>query len=147
MIVTRLPVDESEPRRRMVRVTEETRQVKQSGQARGTEALEEISDWTAPGLLAGFSRLAASRRAYNMVVTNVPGPPVPVFMSGARLLESYPLVPLFTNQALGIALFSYDGGLHWGFNADWDAVPDLHDLAMGLDEEFERLLKLAAREG
>ena len=54
----------------------------------------------------------------------------------------YPLVPLFTNQALGVALFSYDGGLFWGFNADWDAVPDLHDFVELVQTEFETLRKL-----
>ncbi len=142
MIVAHLPVDEADPRRRMQRVVEETKHLKQSGQAQGTEALEAVSDWTATGLLAGFSKLGATRRAYNMVVTNVPGPPVPIFMEGARLLESYPLVPLFTNQALGIALFSYDGGLYWGFNADWDAVPDLHDFVQAVEHEFETLRKI-----
>ena len=112
------------------------------GQAEGTEAFEELSDWTAPGLLAAFSRLAASRRAYNLVVTNVPGPPFPVFMDGARLLQAYPLVPLFTHQALGIALLSYDGGLYWGFNSCWDAMPDLHEMVLAVEREFETLRKL-----
>jgi hypothetical protein len=48
----------------------------------------------------------------------------------------YPLVPLFSNQALGVALFSYDGWLYWGFNADWDAVPDLHDLVDAVEREL-----------
>ncbi len=142
MIVTRLPVDEPDPRKRLERVTEETRARKESGQARGNEALEELSDWTSPALLANFTRMAASRRAYNLVVTNVPGPPMPVYMNGARLLETYPLVPLFTNQALGIALLSYDGGLYWGFNADWDALPRLHDLVQAVEREYETLRKL-----
>ena len=54
-------------------------------------------------------------------------------------------MPLAQQQALGIALFSYDGTLHWGLHADWDALPDLHELCVGLDEEFERLHKLAVR--
>ena len=58
--------------------------------------------------------------------------------------EIYPLVPLFTNQALGIARFSYHGGLFWGFNADWDAVPDLHDLVGAVEAEFSALRQLAA---
>jgi len=123
-------------------VIEETRKHKESGEAQGSRALEEFADWTAPGLLASFSRMAASRRAYNLVVTNVPGPQVPIYMNGARLLESYPLVPLFTNQALGIALLSYDGGLYWGFNADWDAVPRLHEFKAAIEREFEQLRKL-----
>ncbi len=57
------------------------------------------------------ARLGARTRAYTMVVTNVPGPQCPAYMLGSEMLASYPLVPLFTNQALGIALFSYNGGL------------------------------------
>jgi hypothetical protein len=142
MLVAPLPVGEADPRRRLALVTQETGTLKGSGQAAGSEALEELSDWTSTALLTGFSRLAASRRAYNMVVTNIPGPPVPVYLNGARMLETYPLVPLFENQACGIALFSYDGGLYWGFNADWDAVPDLHDFVLAIEREFEELRKL-----
>ena len=78
------------------------------------------------------------------MVTNVPGPQFPVYLLGARMEAIYPLVPLAQQQALGIALFSYDGGLHWGLHADWDALPDLHDLALGIDAEMERFVKLAA---
>jgi diacylglycerol O-acyltransferase / wax synthase len=142
MLVASLPVAEADPRERLARITAETRQLKGSGQAQGSEALEELSDWTATGLLTGFSRLAASRRSYNLVVTNVPGPQRPVFLNGAHLRECYPLVPLFENQALGVALFSYDGGLYWGFNSDRDGIPDVHDFVRAIDGEFEVLRKL-----
>ena len=142
LLVVPLPVGEADPARRAQRVVAETRRLKTSGQAEGTEAFEAISDWTSPALITGMSRLAASRRAYNLVVTNVPGPPMPIYLSGARMRTAYPLVPLFENQALGIALFSYDGGLHWGMNADWDALPDLHDFVETLEQEFETLRKL-----
>jgi hypothetical protein len=79
-----------------------------------------------------------------VVVTNVPGPQFRTYLLGAPLVAAYPLVPLYRNQALGIALFSYDGGLFWGLNADWDAVPDLHDLVEALQAEFEALCKAAA---
>jgi diacylglycerol O-acyltransferase / wax synthase len=142
MMVLRLPVSEPDPRRRMKLITERTREVKGSGRAEGTDLLEEISDWTSAAVLTSMSRLAASRRSFNLVVTNVPGPPFPVFLNGARLLESYPLVPLFENQTLGVALFSYDKSLFWGFNADWDAVPDLHAFVQAIEGEFEILRKL-----
>ncbi|MGH0028556.1 MAG: WS/DGAT/MGAT family O-acyltransferase [Myxococcota bacterium] len=142
MLVAHLPVDEPHPRRRMERVIEETRRLKGSGQIEGTSAMEEISDSALPGLVSRFSRMAAGRRTFNMVVTNVPGPQFPVYLAGARMLASYPLVPLFDNQALGVALFSYDGDLFWGFNADWDTVPDLHDFAIAIEREFETLRKL-----
>jgi hypothetical protein len=114
---------------------------------RGTELLERISDWTAKEVLAGLALLTARALAYNVVVTNVPGPQFPVYLLGARMLEVYPLVPLFTGQGLGIALFSYEGSLFWGFNADWDALPDLHDLVLAVDAEFETLRKLEPRGG
>ena len=93
---------------------------------------------------AGRPTRRAHALPYNMVVTNVPGPQFPVYMLGAPLREVYPLVPLFSNQGLGIALFSYDGGLFWGFNADWDAVPDLHDVVGDVEAECATLSQMAA---
>jgi len=142
MVVATLPVGEPDPRKRLERISEETRGLKESGEIEGTEAFEELSDWTSTSLLTSLAKMAASRRTYNMVVTNVPGPPVPIYLNGAKLLESYPLVPLYQNQALGIALFSYDGGLHWGFNSCWDRMPDLHEFVFGIEREFETLRKL-----
>jgi WS/DGAT/MGAT family acyltransferase len=142
MVVAALPVGEPDPRRRLERIIEETRGLKNSGQVEGTEAFEEFSDWTSSSLITSLAKMAASRRTFNLVVTNVPGPPVPIFLNGARLLESYPLVPLYPNQALGIALFSYDGGLYWGFNSCWDRMPDLHEFVLAVESEFETLRKL-----
>ncbi len=142
MVVVALPVNEPDARTRLEKVVEETSQIKASGQASGADLIEQVSDWTSHALLSRFSNLAASRRSFNMVVTNVPGPPAPVYLNGGRMLESYPLVPLFENQALGVALFSYDGSLFWGFNSDWDAVPDLHDFVLAIEREFEALRKL-----
>ena len=82
-----------------------------------------------------------------MTVTNVPGPQFPAYLLGSQMQAIYPVVPLFARQAAGIALFSYDGGLYWGFHADWDAVPDLHDLVEAVAEEFEILRKPRVRRG
>jgi hypothetical protein len=75
------------------------------------------------------------------VITNVPGPQLPLYLLEAPLLEIYPVVPLFDGQALGIALFSYHDGLFWGFNTDWDHVHDLHDFVDALALEFSELRK------
>jgi hypothetical protein len=91
-------------------------------------------------LFVEFARLAAKSRPFNLVVTNVPGPQVPIYALGARLTACYPLVPLYENQALGVALFSYDGRIYFGFNADWDALPDLHELVEATRTEFEALV-------
>ena len=143
-MVARLPLDESDPRRRLARVIETTRALKASKQTLGAELLESVADWTATSLFARYARLGALSRAYNMVVTNVPGLPSSAVLLGARMLEIYPLVPLYSNQAAGIAIFSYDGALFWGFNSDWDALPDLHDLVEAVHAEFELLAKAAA---
>jgi WS/DGAT/MGAT family acyltransferase len=138
-----LPLDESDPRRRLERVVERTRALKRSRQAAGMEAIEEISDWGLSGLFLQMARLSTYTRPFNLVVTNIPGPQTKAFLLGSPLERVYPLVPLFRNQALGIALFSYDGGLFWGLNADWDALPDLHDLVDHLAADFEALCKAA----
>jgi len=141
VLLAELPIDEPDPRRRLRRVIETMGRMKQSGQVRGSELLEELSDWTAPALLNQVVRMAARVRAFNLVVTNVPGPSLPLYLSGAPLIEPYPVVPLYSNQALAIALFSYHGGLYWGFNSDWDRIPDLHDLVDALALHFQELRK------
>ncbi len=143
-LLAELPLAEADPRRRLERVTETTQRLKESKQVHGFDLIEKIADWTSTEVAVRFARLGARARTYNVVVTNVPGPHFPAFLLGARMLEIYPVVPLYTNQALGIALFSYDGGLFWGFNSDWDAVPDLHDMVEAVQSEFEVLRKAAA---
>jgi WS/DGAT/MGAT family acyltransferase len=144
MVVARLPLGERGARARLRRVIETTRALKASKQRKGVEVLEELADWTSTTLFAEFARMTAVSRPYNIVVTNVPGPQFGVDLLGAPMRAVYPLVPLYRNQALGIALFSYDGGLYWGFNADWDTVPDLHDLVGMTTTEFEKLCKAAS---
>ena len=77
----------------------------------------------------------------NMIVTNVPGPQFPLYSVGAPLLGMYPVVPLIPGGGLGIALFSYEGKLCWGFNADYELVPDLHTFVADLRAAFEELRK------
>jgi len=141
MLVAALPVDERSPRRRLERVIATTRELKSSRVPQGSELIEEIADWTTTALVTETIRLATRLRAFNLIVTNVPGPPVPLYLLDARVLEAFPLVPLYENQALGMALLSYGGGLFWGLTSDWDRVADLHDVAIGLGESFEELGK------
>jgi len=144
MLVVRLPLEEHDPRQRLEAVIRETKARKGSRQATGVQALEELSDVTFHGLFIEFARITARSRPFNLVVTNVPGPQFPVYVLGAPMRACYPLVPLFKGQALGVALFSYDGRLFWGFNTDWDAVPDLHDLVDAVEREFQALCALVA---
>ncbi|MDJ0789677.1 MAG: wax ester/triacylglycerol synthase family O-acyltransferase [Myxococcota bacterium] len=141
--LARLPIDERDPERRLERTIEITRRLKSSRLVQGAEVLEELGDLGLSDVLSRFVRLSADARAYNIVVTNVPGPNRPLYLLSARMLSIHPVVPLFKGQCVGIALFSYDGRLHWGFNADWDALPDLHDLVEDVEAELEALCEAA----
>jgi WS/DGAT/MGAT family acyltransferase len=142
-MLARLPIGEPDLFTRYRKVVELTTTLKRSHQVQGSELIEELSDWTATAVLTQLIRLAVRLRAYNIVVTNVPGPPIPFHLLGARMHECYPTLPLYANQAVGVALFSYAGGLFWGLNADWDGMKDLHGLVEMLREEFAALLRLA----
>jgi len=146
-VVAPLPIDEPDARRRLERVVGTTRELKGSRQRQGMETIEDISELGLGPLFVRLLRATALARPFNVVITNVPGPQLTGYLLGAPLREVYPLVPLYRNQALGIALFSYDGGLFWGLNADWDAVPDLHLLIESLAVDFEELRAAAARGG
>jgi WS/DGAT/MGAT family acyltransferase len=139
MLVAPLPLDEPRPRRRLERVIETTRALKASRVPKGSELLEELADWTTTSLVTETIRLTTRLRAFNLIVTNVPGPPVPLYLLEAPVQATFPLVPLYENQALGLALLSYADGLYWGVTSDWDRVPDVHDLALGLAASFEEL--------
>jgi hypothetical protein len=93
--------------------------------------------------MAQAARLQARQRLFNLVVTNVPGPQHPLYMLGRELDALYPMVPLAENQALGIAIMSYNGQLNFGLNADYDAMPDLEALADELRASIEELAAVA----
>ena len=78
-----------------------------------------------------------------MTVTNVPGPQFPLYLLGSRMLESYALVPLWQAHGVGVALFSYAGSVYWGFNADYDIVPDVDAFAGSMLVAFEELHEAA----
>jgi WS/DGAT/MGAT family acyltransferase len=138
-----LPVGESDPLRRFERVHEATGELRRSKAALAGDTLTRVTEWTGPGLLTLGSRLASVGMPFHMVVTNVPGPREPLYVLGARLLEMHPMVPLIGNLATGIALLSYRDRLSWGFSADWDLVPDLHDFVRAVEHAFERLCDAA----
>jgi hypothetical protein len=144
-MLAELPVDEPDPIRQHQRVCAETQHHKSvSNELASTDFLERLDDGLGLGLVAGSFKLAIARRAFNLVVTNVPGPPMSLSLFGAKLLSIHPLVPLFTHQALGVAIFSYNGMLYFGLNADWDAIPDLNVIVDDLRESFD-VLKEAAQ--
>jgi diacylglycerol O-acyltransferase len=138
-LIATLPIAEQDPHRRLEAVVELTRDLKSSGESGAGELLAQGFDLVPSRLLGPLFRLASRASVANMIITNVPGPRVPVYLLGARQLATYPVVPLMEHQTLGIALMSYEDGLFWGFNADWDAVPELHGVVEDVESGFAQL--------
>jgi diacylglycerol O-acyltransferase len=138
-----LPVGEPNPVVRLSQVSYAMKAHKESGQSVGADALVALSGFAPPTLHAMGARAASSftRRLFNVVVTNVPGPQFPLYAAGARMLEMYPVVPLATGQALSIGLTSYDGGVYFGLNADRDAMYDADVLASLIEESLAELVE------
>jgi len=144
MLLADLPVSEPDPLERLKKVIEVTTELKkESNQTGGAELIEDVADLTTKRIVSELFRTAMRIRTYNLIITNVPGPPFPLFLLNAPLKAIYPMVPLMQNQNLGVALFSYAGGLFWGFNADWESFPDVHEFVEELEDAFDELKHLA----
>jgi diacylglycerol O-acyltransferase / wax synthase len=141
-VLVDLPVGEPNPVLRLAQISYAMRAHKESGQSVGADALVALSGFAPPTLHALGARAAngLTRRLFNLVVTNVPGPQYPLYAAGARLLEIYPVVPLAEGQAVSIGLTSYNGGVYYGLNADRDAMPDVDVLAALIEESLAELL-------
>jgi hypothetical protein len=98
-----------------------------------------------PTILAQASRLNFSTRLFNTTVTNVPGPQFPLYVLGRELLDLYPVGFLPENHALFVAIMSYNGHLNFGLLGDYDALPDIDELADWLRDSLDELLEAAAR--
>jgi WS/DGAT/MGAT family acyltransferase len=142
-----LPLGERDPVARLEVIRRETETLKSTKRALGAETLTQATEWTGSGLLSLGARLMNLGTPFNLVITNVPGPRTKLHLLESRLLEIHPHVPLVGTLGLGIALFSYDGTLSWGFSADWDLVPDLHQLVRATRRSFEELRTAAEASG
>lgn len=137
-----LPVGEPSPLMRLSQVSYAMKGHKESGQSVAADALVALSGFAPPTLHAMGARLAngLTRRLFNLVVTNVPGPQMPLYAGGARMLEMFPIVPLASGQAVTIGVTSYAGGVFYGLNADRDAMADVDVLANLIEESLAELV-------
>jgi diacylglycerol O-acyltransferase len=137
-----LPVAEEDPVARLSAVRGAMEAHKRGGRAVGAARLVGLVGLAPPIVHSLGARLAGqySSRLYNVLVTNVPGPPRPLYANGARMLDMFPVVPLGGGQAVAIGVTSYDGGMHYGLTADRDAMPDVDVLATALRDSLTELL-------
>jgi diacylglycerol O-acyltransferase / wax synthase len=134
-----MPLAERDPGARLQQIRATTARLKESKQALGAQVLTQVGEWTPSTLLSLGAGMATRALPFNLVVTNVPGPQIPLYMLGARMLDNYGMVPLMDYLCLGIVLFSYAGKLCWGFTGEWDLLPDLHDFLLDIDASFKEL--------
>jgi diacylglycerol O-acyltransferase / wax synthase len=140
-----LPVYVKDPVARLRLVREAMDGLKESKQAVGAEVLAGVQSFAPPTILAQASRLNFSTRLFNVIVTNVPGPQIPLYVLGRELLDLFPVGFLPENHALCVAIMSYNGRVNFGLLADFDALPDLDGIAEHLRESLDELLAAARR--
>ena len=137
-----LPVGEADPVRRLAQIGFAMAEHHRSGHSVGADVLVSLSGFAPPTLHTMAARAAngLTRRMFSLVVTNVPGPQLPLYAAGARMTEMFPILPLGPGQAVSIGLTSYDGGVFYGVNGDRDAMPDVTALATLLEQSLAELV-------
>lgn len=148
MLVASLPVGERDPRARHDAIERSTRALKTSShEVDAAQLVEELGDAGPAGLVGAVFGAALHMLPFHVVVTNVPGPPVPLYLGSARLEELLPLVPLFERQSVGIAVATYSGSFFVGLNGDAGAVPDLDLLAADVQAAAAEIVTAALGAG
>jgi WS/DGAT/MGAT family acyltransferase len=138
-----IPVYIEDPVRRLAACREAMAGIKQSKQALGAEVISRFNDFAPPTLLAQAARVNFSTRLFNLVVTNVPGTQVPLYVLGRELQDVFPVGFLPPHQALFVAIISYNGGINFGLLADYDAIDDVELIGDGIEASIAELAEAA----
>jgi diacylglycerol O-acyltransferase / wax synthase len=144
-----LPTQVADPAERLAIVHAATQLAKAQQAAIPQGLVDQISDFSPPALTARAARVVFATGLlhrlppFNLCISNVPGPNVPVYLCGAKLLAHYPVSVITDGQGLNITLVGYLGQLHFGLVACRELVPDIETLASYLVDELELLAKAA----
>jgi hypothetical protein len=136
-----LPVQEADPLARLRKVSNAMKGLKESRQAVGAMALTRLGDFASPILAALATRLQKRSPWFNLVVSNVPRPQVPLYLLGRKLLACHPVVPLTTTTTISVALLSYDGSIDIGLLGDAEHAADLPELKRAIPIALAELSK------
>jgi len=139
LVSIQLPVDLASPAQRLEWVREQTRRLKHSDRPAGLQTLYRGTGLIPPPLRSPVARAMASPRAFNVTVSQSPGPRGAIHMLGCELEEVYSVVPIAQGHALAIGMVRYQGDLFFGCHADPDALPGVHALPALLDAERRAL--------
>ena len=144
LVLIELPVAEADPLVRLDTVHHRCVAAKESGVVDGAEMMVNLADGI-PVLAPTLTKLLTRTIPMNLVITNIPGPPMPLYLGGARVLRTYPYVEVLDNEGLTIAVVSYEGQLFFGVTGDRDLLPDLDLVAGGIEKEFRTLVDAVVR--
>jgi diacylglycerol O-acyltransferase len=136
-----LPCDEPDPIRRLRAIHMAMSDRKSDGEPQGGDSLLKAIGYAPHRVQHAISRLMASPQAFNLVVSNIPGPRDPLYMLGCALEEVYPVVPLADRHAISIGLTTIGDGAFFGIYADPEALPDADLLAALIDESIDELIR------
>ena len=137
--VVPLPLELEDPIEQVEAISTLTADLKETDASLGVETIMDVAEWIPGPILSRALGSVGGSGPVNMIVTIVPGPQFPLYLAGAKLLAMYPIVPLIPGGGLGVALFSYEGKLCWGFNGDYELVPDLPAFKADIQAAFEEL--------
>jgi diacylglycerol O-acyltransferase len=138
-----LPCHEPDPLARLSAVHLATREAKATGEPEGADAVLELASYAPSPVQRLLSRIVASPSTFNVVVSNIPGPPERLYMLGCALREAYPIVPLAERHGLSIGFTTVAGGAFFCVYADRDSVPDPERLAGEIGGALDELIELA----
>lgn len=139
-VLVDLPVAAGSPGARLEQIHAAMEALKESAAVRAGALLVGAGGMAPPLISAGVARAMGNVRAFNLVVSNIPGPQQPFYLNGSRLLEAYPAVPLNpASQGLTVGVLSYDGGVHFGLLADRDLDPPVSVVRDALQEALDEL--------
>ena len=142
-----LPCDEPDPSRRLREIHAATSDRKRAGRPEGADDVVRSLGFAPSPLQGVVSRLIASPRTFNLTVSNIPGPPEPLYMLGCPLAEAYPIVPIPERHALSIGVTTVGEGAFWGLYADPKSLPEIDGLAGEIDLAIDELAELSPVNG
>lgn len=140
-----LPVEEMDALKRLNLIKQSMEGLKQSNQAIAADALIAVQNFAPPNILAQASRINFSTRLFNLLVTNVPGPQMPLYLLDRQMLDAFPVPFLAENHGLAVAIMSYNGRINFGILGDYDAIPDIQVIADSLADSRDDLLDASAQ--
>jgi diacylglycerol O-acyltransferase / wax synthase len=147
-MLTSLATDVADPAKRLDAIREGTQGAKEQDKAIGADTLTNWTEFAAPAVAARAARLISRmkvldrlRPIFNVTISNVPGPPFALYSAGAKMVALYPMGPIMDSAALNMTVMSYMGDMYFGIVACKDTLPDVDDIATGLTEALDDLLK------